>query len=103
MNSAVYLWLAMTELQAMLVLSVKSDYRVGEVRIDLEKAASLVRRTVKSLVRHTAASSVRYTVNRQAPLAADCRFQVENLVICLAERRFQSIEVWDRPMAHSAC
>ena len=87
LNSAVNLWLAMTELQAMLVLSVMSDCRVEEVRIDLEKAASLVR----------------HTVNKKAPLAADCRFQVGNLAICLAEGRFQSIEVRDRPMAHSAC
>ena len=95
LNSAVYLWLAMTELQAMLVLSVMPDCLVGEVRIDLEKAASLVRHSVKSLVRHT--------VNWKAPPAADCRFQMGNLAICRAEGRFQSIEVRDRPMAHSAC
>ena len=87
MHSAVYSWLAMTEIQAMLVLSVMSDSRVVEVRLGLKEEASFVQDTV----------------NRKAPLAADCCFQMRNLAIYLAAGHCQSVEVREKPMANSAC
>ena len=38
--------------------------------------------------------------NRKDPMVADCRFQMRNLAIYLAEGRCQSIEVLGMPMAN---